>query len=194
MNYGIKSCAHCGKEFEKTRQGHIYCCKKCSINGWYAANNAMKPEEKKAVCLHCGKEYVQTRIGGQKYCSKKCVNEVYRKKKKEKKAVEKIRVQNCIHCGKQFEYEYVNHRRIYCSTACYIKSNRQKRKVSLDSSRTSDNKLIKAKCPKCEKYHLISVNYIGTVTPRFYCNDCRKLQMISSCNSWDISSDARAYI
>lgn len=38
------------------------------------------------------------------------------------------------------------------------------------------NKTIKAKCPRCERWHSISLEYrwIGRGTPRFFCTECKR--------------------
>lgn len=169
MNFGVHQCKNCGADYIKIRSGQHACSKKCSAHLWYLENHQpAQIEPITSICLHCGETYIPTRSGkGQKYCSKECRKAA---DKKPQKIAEK-RSGNCNYCGKAFEYDFIGHHVHYCSIACRIKNSRKngtRKKVSTPGAS------IRAKCPRCEQFHYISVNYIGTGTPRFFCGPCSR--------------------
>lgn len=166
-NLGVHPCENCGKDFLKLQKIHKFCSKKCSSQMWYETNKKLKeiPDSKK--CKQCGNTFTPSKVNArvQLYCSKTCYNKDHRlQKKPESKRI----TRKCNHCGNEFEYQFNGHFRLYCSQKCRIKS-AQKSNIRYISQSTN---IVKAKCPMCERIHTLHVDFCGTGTPRFYCNDC----------------------
>lgn len=183
--FGVHQCDNCGKDFLKIQETHKYCCKKCSSLKWYADNKKLKEFPASKVCKQCGNTFipVKNHASDQLYCSKTC----YRQHHQDQKKPESKTITNyCGYCGTEFEYQYNGHFRLYCSQQCRIKS-AQKSNIRYISQSTNS---IKAKCPRCERIHIVHVDYCGTGMPRFYCNNCLRMNM--SVEYTDANHDGRA--
>lgn len=109
----IKTCQHCGKEFETIYALKKFCCSKCQQAAYRLTH--LKALEKK-ICPTCGVEFLQT-YACQKYCSKKCLYASKFKKKSDTSKSPRLQ-KECFNCGKDFVKSFPNER--FCSDECRI--------------------------------------------------------------------------
>ena len=106
----IKTCPHCGAEFEPEVHNQKFCSLKCRRKAYYAKHHP-KFEPVERQCLHCGKMFTVESAHGQhqKFCSAECRNHYNYK-------ANPLVVKTCPHCGKTFETN--RSYQIYCSKTC----------------------------------------------------------------------------
>lgn len=106
----IKTCLHCGAEFEPEEHHQKFCSLKCRRKAYYAKHHP-KFEPVERQCLHCGKMFTVKSAYGQhqKFCSAECCNHYHN-------TPAPLVVKTCPHCGKTFETN--RSYQIYCSKTC----------------------------------------------------------------------------
>lgn len=106
----IKTCLHCGAEFEPEEHHQKFCSTNCRSKAYYAKHHP-KFEPVERQCLHCGKMFTITSAHGQhqKFCSAECRNHYHYN-------TNPIVVKTCAFCGKEFETNRPY--QIYCSETC----------------------------------------------------------------------------
>jgi endogenous inhibitor of DNA gyrase (YacG/DUF329 family) len=125
------------------------------------------------ICENCGAEFIRYYGCKQRGCSKKCVTAIWYRDNGQTPP-EPIK-SKCAVCGKEFEWNRRGHNQIYCSKACqhveHMERQREKRRNTGECK--SLRSYINAKCPGCGQWWKAKINYIGTGTPRFFCDACR---------------------
>lgn len=150
--------------------------------------------EKTAICKHCGKSF-ERMTQRQKGCSQECISALWYKAN----GIEppKPRVSKCEVCGVEFTWKKNGHYQIYCSKECRYKRHRETVKKHFDYDATGYRKeahKTRAKCPCCQQWHVVDIHYIGTGTPRFFCDTCKsRHRRLSFYAAYDQSSETMDY-
>ena len=97
INHAVVKCAHCGKEFERTRTTQKFCSAECRLSSHKPAKDAGGQDAigEKHVCEHCGKEFISA-SSTVVYCSRRCKEQA--KKKRDKEEIKRA----CLTCGEEF--------------------------------------------------------------------------------------------
>lgn len=126
-----------------------------------------------AMCKVCGKRFI-TPYKKQIYCSRTCYYTTLCEREAKKRAGgkngvnTKLKPMVCVICGSKYE---TAHGRVTCSAQCHIIHRNNKSRENSASRRLPDhkyknNKLVKSKCPLCERTHM-------GLTSRNFCPQCK---------------------
>ncbi len=86
-----------------------------------------------------------------------------------------MRMMKCQRCGEKVEWKS---RRKYCLKCADIVNREMHKEYIKKNGRTPKKhtvRKVKCKCPRCEKIHIVAMQWTGNGMPRVYCYNCSYL-------------------